>query len=101
MKKALIIGGIVVGGYIGYRIWAKQPKAAIYIADNGTGYAVLGNKRMDFTATTGVVIPSWNGYELSASGDGKYALRRFGKNVESGTITKYDGGTDRVQISRI
>jgi hypothetical protein len=102
MKKALIITGVV--GAVGtfFYLWQKRPKVVIDWNDKtGDGTVQIGNKRASVTKGQGVVVGTWNGYNVSLdAGTGRYLFRRYGKTIESSEgITPYDGGSSYVQIN--
>jgi hypothetical protein len=104
MKKALIILGSLAIVGTGVYLWLKQPVVVINYNDKtGEGNVKLGNKTASFKAGEGVVLGSWNGYEISVQGTtGKYLFRRYGKSVESSDgITPYDNGSSYITINHI
>ena len=98
MKKHIVITSAIVLtiGTLGY-FYMKKPKGTIIINSDGSGTAKLGNKIANFEKDTGVVLKTWNGWELSA-GASSMTLRHFGKTYEQGDITQYMGGSSNVEI---
>jgi hypothetical protein len=96
-KKYLIIGGVVLGVGVFAMAFLKRPKGKIVINKDGSGTVQLGNKTASFSKDTGVVVGTWNGWELSASAT-SMLLRHFGKTYHEGDITEYFGGTSDIEI---
>lgn len=99
--KALVILGVVAIAGASAFAYFKRPKVVININDEtGEGTASLGGKRLSFNKTTGGVVSTWNGYQLSV-GNG-FTFSQNGKVLESTNgITPYDGGSSYVIINHV
>lgn len=96
-KDALVISLIGLGlGTLGY-FYTRRPKGTVTINPDGSGTIKLGNKSADFEKGMGVVVKTWNGWELSGSATG-ILLRHYGKIYEQGGITQFYGGSTNVQV---
>ena len=97
MNKKYLIGGLVLGLGTFTVLFVKRPKGKIIINPDGSGTAQLGSKTSNFSKDMGVVLKTWNGWELSASST-NMVLRHFGKAVEKGDIAPCYGGSSNVEI---
>lgn len=94
MKKVLIITGVLaVVGFVGYRIYSKQPAVSITFKKSGGGIARIGDKQMEFPKGQGVTIPYRFGWVLNANDGGEYSLRQGKTFLEQGKATEYSSGS--------
>lgn len=87
----LALVGVVIAAYL------KRPQGKIVINKDGSGYAEIGTQKAYFKTGQGVVLKTWNFFELSASAT-EFTFRRFNTVFSSGGINQFTGGNSDIKI---
>lgn len=98
MNNKILIGGIIAIPLVSiFVMYLKTPKAKILINKDGSGLAILGSKSANFPIGQGVVLRTWNGWQLSASSS-NFSLKKMNKVYTSGTIGEYGNVNPYIEI---